>query len=559
MKRALLLLGATAALAACANRSHSLPPAAEPGSLSLTIKIPAATSASAIHPAYTSPATKAVVIRTGLTTVSANVTPGSPNCTVSGSSTLCTFNNVGAPSPSAVISVTAYDQPLNGSGAPQGAVLESGAVTVTITPGQVNNVNLTMGGAAARVAITSLNSQPLNGAPSDLNFRVNIMDADGFTILPPGVYSSPFGAGAPEPVTFVATEFPFSDSLRFSINGVSQVFADQAQLNGPSDTYSLQYTGRGVISATLSVETLNHSSPLATATISPQAAFLPVTVAPPADASAVVQEAADRATIWFTEPSRAKIAFVRSGTLHEISIPSGNTPTLLVPAGVPGRQEFVYATAQGTIGFVIDDGTINEFTTPTHSAIGGIHFNPGIFTAYFTETVGKIGKLGLGGSLQEITLPAGEHPTAMDPIIGDFVDPATNSIGFIDADDHVTERALPTANSQPNGVAVGPQGSEWVTEGGAKRIARLNPDGLFVEFPTQDVLTSISVVTGDSGSPFVTATDASGNIELFNLDGSETTYNPGSNGPATSVGEAYNYDVLYVCATCPTGIQDFLY
>jgi streptogramin lyase len=449
---------------------------------------------------------------------------------------------------------------LNSSGTPQGAVLESGAVTVAITPGQVNNVNLTMGGAAARAAITSLNSQPLNGAPSDLNFRVNIMDADGFTIVSPGLYSSPFGAGAPEPVTFVVTEFPFSDSFRFSVNSVNQVFADQAQLNSPADTYTLQYAGRGVISATINVETLNHSLPLATATISPQAAYLPVAGAPAVDASAVVQGAADGATVWFTEPSRAKIAFVRFGTLREISIPSGNTPTLLVPAGVPGRQEFVYATAQGTIGFVIDDGTINEFTTPSHSTIGGIHFNSGIFTAYFTETAaGKIGKLGLGGSLQEITLATGEHPTAMDPIIGDFVDPATNSIGFIDADDHVTERALPAANSQPNGIAVGPQGSEWVTEGGGKRIARLNPDGSLVEFPTQDVLTSIAVVKGDSGPPFVAATDVSGNIELFNLDGTETTYNPGASGPATNVGEAYNHDVLYVCGSCSGGIRDFLY
>jgi streptogramin lyase len=420
----------------------------------------------------------------------------------------------------------------------------------------VNNINLTMGGAVAKAAITSLNTQPINGSTSDLNFHVNLMDADGFTIVPPGVYSSPFGSGTPEPVTFIVTEFPTSDSLRFAINGTSQVFADQGQMNGPTDTYALQYSGRGVISATLNVETLNHSSPLASATIAPQAAYVPVPGAPTLDASAVVVGASDGATIWFTEPSRAKIAFVRGGILHELSIPSGNTPTLLVVAPVPGRQEFVYATAQGTIGFAIDDGTITEYTPPTHSTIGGIHFNPGIFTAYFTETVGKIGKLGFGGSISEIALPAGEHPTAMDPIAGDFVDPATNSLGIIDPSDNITERPLPTANSQPNGLAQGPQGSLWISEGAAKRIARLNPDGTFTEFPTQDVLTSISVVLAE---PFVAATDASGNIELFNLDGSQTTYSPGTRGPATSVGEAYNNDVLYVCAACASGIQDFLY
>lgn len=546
-------------LTACAGRSQQIPPAVRTASLSLTIKIPAANDPRTVRPFYTSAGTKAVVIRTGLTTISANVTPGSPNCVASGSATLCTFNNVGAPTPSAVISVTAYDQPLTPSGTAQGNVLSSGAVSVSITPGQVNTVNLTMGGAAAKAAITSLNTSPLNGAASDLSFHVNIMDADGFTIVSPGVYTSPFGSGTAEPVTFLITESPASDSLRFTINGASQVFADQAQLNGPSDTYSLQYAGRGVISATLNVETLNHALPLATATISPQAAYLPVAGAPALDASSVVIGAADGATIWFTEPSRAKIAFVRGGVLHELPIPSGNTPTILAVAPVPGRQEFVYATAQGTIGFAIDNGTITEYTPPTHSTIGGIHFNPGIFTAYFTETVGKIGKLGLGGGISEISLPPGEHPTAMDPIAGDFVDPATNSIGFIDPSDNVTERALPTANSQPNGLAQGPQGSLWVSEAGAKRIARLTPDGSISEFPTQDILTSITVVSGDSGPPFVAATDASGNIELFNLDGSETAYNPGTHGPANSAGQGYNHDVLYVCAACASGIQDFLY
>jgi len=560
MKRALLLSTSLTILTACASHSNALPPPAQIGSLSLTIKIPApGATQSMIRPLYTSAGTKSVVIRTGATTISANVTPGSPNCTTTVSATLCTFNNVGAPTPSAVISVTAYDQPLSGTGTAQGSVLSSGAVTVTIAAGQVNTVNLTMGGAAAKATVTSLNTQPLNGTVSDLNFRVNIMDADGFTIVPPGVYTSPFGGGTAEPVTFIVTESPPNAALYFTIDGARQVFADQGQLNGPSDTYSLQYAGRGAISATLNVETLNHAFPLATATIAPQAAYLPVAGAPALGASAVVVGASDGATVWFTEPARAKIAFVRNGTLRELSIPSGNTPTLLVAVPFPGRQEFVYATAQGTIGFAIDDGTISEYTPPTRSSIGGIHFNPGIFTAYFTETVGKIGKLGLGGLISEITLPAGEHPTAMDPVAGDFVDPATNSLGFIDPSDVVTERALPTANSRPNGLAQGPQGTLWISEGGGKRIARFTSGGPIVEFPTQDVLTSISVVETGSGSPFVAATDASGNIELFDFSGNETTYNPGPNGPATSVGEAYNNDILYICAACASGIQDFLY
>ena len=42
----------------------------------------------------------------------------------------------------------------------------------------------------------------------------------------------------------------------------------------------------------------------------------------------------------------------------------------------------------------------------------------------------------------------------------------------------ITEYTLPTPNSQPNGVAAGPDGSIWITEPNADKIAKMPACGL---------------------------------------------------------------------------------
>jgi virginiamycin B lyase len=47
----------------------------------------------------------------------------------------------------------------------------------------------------------------------------------------------------------------------------------------------------------------------------------------------------------------------------------------------------------------------------------------------------------------------------------------------------MTEFALPAADSVPWGIAAGPDGNLWFTEGGGNRIGRIAQDGVITEFP----------------------------------------------------------------------------
>ena len=46
----------------------------------------------------------------------------------------------------------------------------------------------------------------------------------------------------------------------------------------------------------------------------------------------------------------------------------------------------------------------------------------------------------------------------------------------------VTEFALPTASSAPNGIAAGLDGNLWIAETGGNKIARVTPAGVVTEF-----------------------------------------------------------------------------
>ena len=64
-----------------------------------------------------------------------------------------------------------------------------------------------------------------------------------------------------------------------------------------------------------------------------------------------------------------------------------------------------------------------------------------------------------------------------------FAERDGNNIGRISPDGTVTEFALPTSGSSPWGVAVGPDGNVWFTERAGNKIGRITMDGAITEFP----------------------------------------------------------------------------
>ena len=66
----------------------------------------------------------------------------------------------------------------------------------------------------------------------------------------------------------------------------------------------------------------------------------------------------------------------------------------------------------------------------------------------------------------------------------------------------VTEFAIPTGNSGPEGIAAGPDGNLWITEGEWSKVARITPSGQVTEFaiPTPR-MDPMSVCELEAGSP----------------------------------------------------------
>lgn len=560
MKKALLTAASAAlSLTACGSHAQTVPAAASKqwGTMSLALKVPYPQSGSVLRsPKYISPGTQSVRISiAGAPTITANVTPGSPNCAATSGATLCTWNNVGAPIGQAYISVDAFDKPITAGGGTQGDVLSSGGTTASIIEGRANSVQLTMGGVAAKAAITSLDTNPVNGTATDLHFALNIMDADGYTIVGSAPYALAQGGTNVDPVgVSIMQPYPAIGSYDFDFvkNGVN--YGSGFSIAAPSDTYSITYHGYGLISATLNVEKSNMHV-MASATIAPKPAVAPVPGAPAIEASAKAVQL-DPDTIWFTEPSKKSIAHLSGGVVHEIPLTSGHTPTLL---NFATGTTMVFATQEGTIGLVSDNG-VTEYTPPSNSPIGGVGFEqyPGSDIIFTQPALGTVSEMNMSGYFTSFTLPAGAAPGAVGMLNSYFVDPGTNSIGIVSSTGGAQEFPLPTAGSQPSSIAWGPGSTLWITEAGAKRVARMDPQThTIVEYPTADILTSID--TADE-SALEGATDAAGNVEYFDTTGKETTFATGSAGPATQIMGTYNGESFpYLCPTCTAGIQDFLY
>jgi hypothetical protein len=64
-----------------------------------------------------------------------------------------------------------------------------------------------------------------------------------------------------------------------------------------------------------------------------------------------------------------------------------------------------------------------------------------------------------------------------------FTEATGNQIGRITVAGTITEFPLPTAGSQPKGIAAGPDGNLWFTELAGNHIGRITTPGIITEFP----------------------------------------------------------------------------
>ncbi|HTU70225.1 MAG TPA: hypothetical protein VMF11_07865 [Candidatus Baltobacteraceae bacterium] len=178
------------------------PKAPQDVSVSFTIVVPTASGAHARRvPDYVSASTKSATIAVG------SATPTTVNCTATCSGT------VSAPVGSDMFTVNLYDA-TNGTG----ELLSTGTLTQTIVANTANSVNVTFNGVVASLAISLASSTVTPGIAGSDGVTVNALDADGNTIVGPGVYVNASGT----PVTIALSNSDASGNSTLSQTSVTQ-------------------------------------------------------------------------------------------------------------------------------------------------------------------------------------------------------------------------------------------------------------------------------------------------------------------------------------------------
>jgi virginiamycin B lyase len=195
---------------------------------------------------------------------------------------------------------------------------------------------------------------------------------------------------------------------------------------------------------------------------------------------------------WFTESAANKIARFSSaaGTFREYQL---LTPGA-IPSGIARSADgSIWFTENGVdkIGRITTNGVINEFPAPAgFKRPYAITLGPDRalwFTDQFSNVIGRITP---SGATTSFTLPlvAGGSPGSNNIISGPdgalWFTMKQGYIGRITTSGVSSFDKVPTAGSDPFGLALGADRNIWFTEHDSNRIGRLNPwNGFMTEFP----------------------------------------------------------------------------
>jgi virginiamycin B lyase len=179
---------------------------------------------------------------------------------------------------------------------------------------------------------------------------------------------------------------------------------------------------------------------------------------------------------WFVTNGPNKIVRMTfSGQFTVFTVPTYNASPHFLANGSDGNLWFTEFNGN-KIGRLTTAGSFAEYPIPTPVSI------PGVLTAgpdgalWFAEGIGnKIGRLTVEGRFTEYRVPtllgapativAAPNNTALW-----FAENLGNKLARIRLDGTVTEYPIPTPNTQPQGLAFGPDGSLWFTERNGGKI-----------------------------------------------------------------------------------------
>jgi streptogramin lyase len=366
----------------------------------------------------------------------------------------------------------------------QGNVLSRASITQTITIGVANVVGATLNGVIASLAVSLGNPAPNAGVPATTPINVAGRDADNNAIVGPGDYNT----------------------------------AIKLTINDPANT------------GTLSISTNTIATPGTATTLTYNGGTL---------ASASIAAGA-------TGIATASTTFAPTPTFYQFSIPTGTNKPQWIAAGSDGNMWFTESPGN-KVARITPAGVVTEFTIPTANS------NPqGIISAsdgklWFTESAGsKIGAITTAGAITEFsTLFANDGPQLLvDRLDGNvwYVGLSGNHIGFQGITSGVAgETTVPTASSQPYGVATASDNNLYLTESGVDKIGRIPTlFGTITEISLTAGTHPLQIVRGPDGNLWFTenGTNMIGRLSpnSFSVTGNFPTLTPSSNPTGITVG-----------------------
>ena len=210
--------------------------------------------------------------------------------------------------------------------------------------------------------------------------------------------------------------------------------------------------------------------------------------------------------MWVALSSANKIARVTTdGAVTEFAIPTNNSQPFDIAAGSDGALWFT-EFAGNKIGRITTAGAITEYAVPT-AASGPFGLTPGPVNSnrlYFTESLkSKVAFITVTGEVTESApLTAGSLPEGITVVNGSvwFAETGSSKLGRLVNDSTVSEIAVANA---PNQVAAGPGDSMWATAGNTV-LSMSNQGGLngTYTFPSANSQ-PFGLVMGPDGSMWV--------------------------------------------------------
>jgi virginiamycin B lyase len=403
----------------------------------------------------------------------------------------------------------------NGSGNP----LSLSTTTVSVAPNITNTFNLVANGVVNSVTFSLGGPNPLGGIASDVPVTVNVLDADGNTIIGPGNYVDANG----NPVTVQI------GSSNAQAGGTGTITLSQTSVSAPGSTpITAHYDGGWLDHSTVAV-----TSP---ASLVASGASIDIPTVPnvteyssnmSSNARPFDITAGPDGALWFTESGIDRIGRITtSGNIQEFStgITAGATP-YGITTGPDGRLWFA-EYGRGVLGAITTSGTASEYpggNTIREIAVGpdgklwsteqaniaidstttsgsltswsagsiagatiGITKGPDNALWYVSDTGNKVGRITVSGSITGYGASGYPHYITAGPD-GNlwFTQETGGCVGRITTAGVVSNFCSGFTGAPGTGaIVVGPDNNLWFTAYNANHIDRITPNGVVTEFST---------------------------------------------------------------------------